>query len=78
MKFRLLEPWPINGGRDVIPQNQVLECNETFEGINLGWARWQGKELPRALPITAEALDDEAAEYMASLFPFHRHRLRRG
>ena len=69
MKFQLDSPWPV-GGAYLIPAGTVIEFEEGER------PRWANGPLTLPMPMTARALDQEAADHLSTAYPFSLHELR--
>jgi hypothetical protein len=67
-RYRLLEPWPINGGACLVPAGTILDGNDL---------QWNGIPLPSALPLCAMPLDPQAYREMKRQHPQLTHLIHR-
>ena len=67
MRFSLDSPWP--NGAYLIPTGTIITVED-------GVARWTNGVLPLPMPMTARALDQEAADHLSIAYPFNLPDLR--
>ena len=74
MLFRLTQDWPV-GSAGGTRLDITVPTGVQIDGTN---PQWQGTPLPSMMPITAIAMDEEAALALMEWYPEHWHWLHFG
>jgi hypothetical protein len=64
-RYQLMQPWPIAGGRQLIPTGTILDSDN--------WV-WEGAPLPTSFPINVMCLDQAAADEWGNRYSGQRYR----
>jgi hypothetical protein len=65
MKFRLTTPWPLEGGRALVPTSTIIDSASPDH-----FSQYARGLIP---PYDATALDAATYQFMWDNYPFHHH-----